>query len=99
MNDRRLTAMAARRGSVRALDVTDRRALPEGAAMVTRIDRDEVQRMLGERVQLVDVLLAQEYEAEHIPRAINIPLRTLRRETARQLHSDRPVIVYCHDYQ
>jgi rhodanese-related sulfurtransferase len=67
--------------------------------MGTRIDRNEVQRMLGERAQLVDVLPAQEYEAEHIPRAINIPLKTLGRETARQLDSDRPVIVYCHDYQ
>jgi rhodanese-related sulfurtransferase len=67
--------------------------------MGTRIDRNEVQRMLGARAQLVDVLPAQEYEAEHVPGAINIPLKILGRETARQLDSDRPVIVYCHDYQ
>jgi rhodanese-related sulfurtransferase len=45
------------------------------------------------------VLPDKEYATEHIPEAINIPLKTLGRETARQLDSERPVIVYCHDYQ
>jgi rhodanese-related sulfurtransferase len=72
---------------------------PEGAIMVTQIDRNAVQSMFGRGAQLVDVLPAKEYEAEHIPGAINIPLKSLGRETARQLESDRPVIVYCHDYQ
>jgi rhodanese-related sulfurtransferase len=67
--------------------------------MATQIDRNGVQKMLEERAQLVEVLPAKEYEAEHLPGAINIPLKTLGRETARQLESDRPVIVYCHDYQ
>jgi len=67
--------------------------------MTTQIDRSEVQKMLGQGAQLVEVLLAREYEAEHIPGAINIPLKTLGREIARQLDSGRPVIVYCHDYQ
>ena len=64
-----------------------------------QIDRNEVQKMLGDGAQLIDVLPAKDYEAEHIPGAINIPLRTLSRETARQLESDRAVLVYCHDYQ
>ncbi len=67
--------------------------------MATQIDRIGVQKILGEGAQLVEVLPAREYEAEHLPGAINIPLKTLGRETARQLDSDRPVIVYCHDYQ
>jgi rhodanese-related sulfurtransferase len=64
-----------------------------------RIDRNDVQKMLGDGARLVDVLSANEYEAEHIPGAINIPLKTLGRETARQLDADQTVIVYCHDYQ
>ncbi len=67
--------------------------------MATQIDRNGVQKILGEGAQLVEVLPAREYEAEHLPGAINIPLKILGRETARQLDFDRPVIVYCHDYQ
>jgi rhodanese-related sulfurtransferase len=68
--------------------------------MPTPVDRQEVQRLLAaEQAQLVEVLPRAEYEDEHLPGAINIPLKELNRETARQLRRDRPVIVYCHDYQ
>jgi rhodanese-related sulfurtransferase len=64
------------------------------------IDRREVQRLLAEeRGQLVEVLPAAEFEEEHLPGAISIPLKELNRETARQLDRQRPVIAYCHDYQ
>jgi len=68
--------------------------------MPTAIDRDEVQRLLREEHgQLVEVLPADEYDDEHLPGAINIPLKTLDRATTRQLDRERPVIVYCYDYQ
>jgi rhodanese-related sulfurtransferase len=68
--------------------------------MPTPIDRNEVQRLLyDEQAQLIEVLPAEEYEDEHLPAAINIPLKTLDRETTWQLDRDRPVIVYCYDYQ
>jgi len=51
-----------------------------------------------EGAQLVDVLPREEYEDEHLPRAINIPLKELDGETIEQLGRDAPVIVYCHDY-
>ena len=63
------------------------------------IDRYGVPTLLEQGAQLVDVLGAKEYEAEHLPRAINIPLKTFDRETTGRLDSRRPVIVYCHDYQ
>ncbi len=63
------------------------------------IDRDEVQRLLAEGAQLVEVLPREEFEEEHLPGAINIPLKTLDAETTRRLERERPVIVYCHDYQ
>ena len=52
-----------------------------------------------EGAQLVDVLPREEYEEEHLPGAINIPLKVLNRETIAWLNRDAPVIVYCHDYQ
>jgi phage shock protein E len=65
----------------------------------TAIFRDEVRRLAGEGAPLVDVLPHEEYEDEHLPKAINIPLKELDRETTAKLKRDVPVIVYCHDYQ
>jgi rhodanese-related sulfurtransferase len=68
--------------------------------MPAPVDRSEVQRLLREEhAQLVEVLPPDEYEDEHLPGAINIPLETLNRETTRELDPQRPVIVYCYDYQ
>ena len=68
--------------------------------MPTAIDRDELQRLLREeQTQLVEVLPRDEYEDEHLPGAINIPLKTLDAETTGRLERERPVIVHCHDYQ
>ena len=67
--------------------------------MPTTIDREQVQQLTAAGAQLVEVLPREEYEEEHLPGAINIPLKELNRETARQLERLQPVIVYCHDYQ
>ena len=65
----------------------------------TQIDRAAVQRLVKEGAQLIEVLPAEEYADEHLPGAINIPIKTLDAETTRQLDRERPVIVYCYDYQ
>ncbi len=62
--------------------------------MPTSIDRDDVQRLMGEGAQLVEVLPPAEYEEMHLPGAINIPLTDLNRDTTAKLKRDRPVIVY-----
>ena len=68
--------------------------------MPTPIDRDGVQRVFREdHAQLVDVLPADEFKDEHLPGAINIPLKTLDAESTASLDPQRPVIVYCYDYQ
>ena len=67
--------------------------------MPTTIDREQVQKLTATGAQLVEVLPPEEYEDEHLPGAINIPLKTLDAATARQLDPQRPVIVYCYDYQ
>ena len=65
--------------------------------MVTRIDLPELQRLLGLGAQLVEVLPAAEYAEQHLPRAVNIPLKILHSATICGLHRSRPVIVYCWD--
>jgi rhodanese-related sulfurtransferase len=68
--------------------------------MPAAINRDDVQRLLREQqAQLVEVLPPDEYADEHLPGAINIPLKTLDRKTTASLDRGRPVIVYCYDYQ
>ena len=67
--------------------------------MPRSIDRDEVQRMVREEgAQLVEVLPASEFEEDHLPGAINMPLRKLEKEARATLDSGRPVIVYCWDF-
>ena len=63
------------------------------------VDRNDVQRLVAQGAQLVDVLPADEFAEEHLPGAISLPLKQLDAETAKQLDRQRPVIVYCHDYQ
>jgi rhodanese-related sulfurtransferase len=67
--------------------------------MPTVIDRHAVQQLVQQGAQLVDVLAVREYELEHIPGAINIPLKTLNQETGNRLDSRKPIITYCHDQQ
>ncbi len=68
--------------------------------MPTSIDRDTVQRLLAEEAaQLVEVLPAKEFSEEHLKGAINIPLKELDERAPRELDRERPVIVYCNDYQ
>ncbi len=62
--------------------------------MPTSIDRSDVQRLIEEGAQLVEVLPPTEYGEMHLPGAINIPLKSLGRETTAKLERDRPVIVY-----
>ena len=65
--------------------------------MPTIIDREDVQRLLKNGAQLVDVLPENDYEQDHLPGAINIPLPILDRNSVANLDRRRPVIVYCHD--
>ncbi len=67
--------------------------------MPHEIDRVEVQRLMERGAQLVDVLPAAEYTAQHLSGAINIPLKQLTAATTAGLRRDQPVIVYCSDYQ
>jgi rhodanese-related sulfurtransferase len=65
--------------------------------MATRIDLAQLQKLLDRGGQLVEVLPAAEYTDEHLPGAINLPLKQLDATSAARLDRSRPVIVYCWD--
>jgi len=68
--------------------------------MPKAIDHNEVRRLIAdENAQLVEVLPAEEFAEEHITGAINIPLKQLDERAPRERDRERPVIVYCNDYQ
>ncbi len=65
--------------------------------MARAIDRQAVQRLVAAGAQLVEVLPRDEFDDEHLPAAIHLPLKALTEDTARVLDRARPVIVYCWD--
>ena len=66
--------------------------------MPAKVDYEGLDRLLDEGAQLVEVLPEEEYLEEHLPGAINIPLKALDAETTARLEKGRPVVVYCWDY-
>jgi rhodanese-related sulfurtransferase len=58
----------------------------------------EVKQLLDQGAQLVDVLSEDEFEHDHLPGAINIPLKRLDASTVARLDRNRPVLVYCNDF-
>jgi rhodanese-related sulfurtransferase len=65
--------------------------------MTSAIDAHRLRELLATGAQLVEVLPEAEYDEEHLPGAINIPLKSLDASSARQLDPARAVVVYCWD--
>jgi len=65
--------------------------------MPKNVGLGEMRRLVG-GAQVVEVLPAHEYDEEHLPGAVNIPLKTLNEAAAARLDKSRPVVVYCWDY-
>jgi len=53
--------------------------------------------LLDDGAQLVEVLPEREFEEEHLPGAINLPLKKLNAGSAEALDRGRAVVVYCWD--
>jgi rhodanese-related sulfurtransferase len=66
-------------------------------AMPSEIRRDEVRRLVDAGAQLVEVLPSPEYEEDHLPGAIHLPLRQIEVRATEVLDRSRAVIVYCWD--
>jgi rhodanese-related sulfurtransferase len=65
--------------------------------MTSAIDAHRLRDLAAAGAQLVEVLPEDEYREEHLPGAINIPLKQLDATRAQQLDPTRAVIVYCWD--
>jgi rhodanese-related sulfurtransferase len=65
--------------------------------MPGEIHRDEVRRLVDAGAQLVEVLPSPEYEEDHLPGAIHLPLRQIEVRATEVLDRNRAVIVYCWD--
>jgi rhodanese-related sulfurtransferase len=65
--------------------------------MAQVIGQERVRRLIEQGAQIVDVLPAQAYAEDHLPGAINLPLRKIETEASRVLDPDRPVVLYCAD--
>ncbi len=68
--------------------------------MPETVRREELRRLVDEeKAQIVEVLPRPEYDWAHIAGAVTIPLKNLDRTTTAGLDRDRPVVVYCNDFQ
>ncbi len=61
------------------------------------IGLEQLRGMVDGGAQLVEVLPAAEYEEEHLPGALSLPLKELDGASAERLDRSRAVIVYCYD--
>ena len=58
---------------------------------------EKLQELLAAGAQLVEVLPEDEYREEHLPGAVNIPLKKLDAESTAQLDKRKAIVVYCWD--
>ena len=64
--------------------------------MPSVVDRETVRLLVSDGAQLAEVLPRDEYEEEHLPGALHVPLKQLLAATS-GLDRTRPVVVYCWD--
>jgi rhodanese-related sulfurtransferase len=65
--------------------------------MPTEIGREVAQQLVAAGAQLVEVLPEEEFDEQHLPGAIHIPLRKIDPSVRASLAPERPVVVYCWD--
>ena len=65
--------------------------------MPEAVRSDRVRELARQGGQVVEVLPRDEYREQHLPDAINIPLKELDGDTVAGLDRAAPVIVYCWD--
>jgi rhodanese-related sulfurtransferase len=66
--------------------------------MPTEIGHDEAQRLIAAGAYFLDVREREGYDAERLPGAVSLPIKTLDRETTAHLDRNRPVITYCWEW-
>ena len=65
--------------------------------MAARVTAEQVRELVDGGGQLLEVLPREEYEEQHLPGAISLPLKELDAEAVAGLSRDKAAIVYCWD--
>jgi rhodanese-related sulfurtransferase len=65
--------------------------------MATSINAARVRELVDQGARLLEVLPRDEYEEQHLPGAVGIPLKKLDAGAVASLDRGAPVIVYCWD--
>lgn len=60
-------------------------------------DRLDVRSHIEKGAQVVEVLPREEYEEDHLPGAVHLPIRKIETDATQRLDPGRPVVVYCWD--
>ncbi len=63
------------------------------------IGLDEMEDLVARRAQVIEVLSSSQFQEKHLPGAINIELENFSDESLSRLDKEKPVVVYCWDYQ
>jgi rhodanese-related sulfurtransferase len=66
--------------------------------MPVEIDHAEMQQLIAAGAYLLDVREREGFDAERIPGAVSLPIKSLDRETTAHLDRNRPVITYCWEW-
>jgi rhodanese-related sulfurtransferase len=66
--------------------------------MPVEIGHDEVQHLTTAGAYLLDVREREGYDAEHLPGAVSLPIKSLDQETTAHLDRNRPAITYCWEW-
>ncbi len=61
------------------------------------LQRQQVRELIDDGAQLVEVLPPDEFEEDHLPGALNVPLRDIETAAEQTLDRNVAVVVYCWD--
>jgi rhodanese-related sulfurtransferase len=61
------------------------------------VHRQEARDLIEKGAQVVEVLPSEEFAEDHIPGAINLPLRKIETDAGTELDPTRSVVLYCWD--
>ena len=65
--------------------------------MAAKVTAEQVRELVDGGGQLLEVLPHEEYEEQHLPGAISLPLKQLDADAVAGLNRDKAAIVYCWD--
>lgn len=71
------------------------RATSDPVHAPVEVSLERVRELVASRAQLVEVLPASEYDEEHLPGAVSLPLKELTRERVAALDATCAIVVYC----